>query len=141
MDIETLAEHFELLDDWEARYGYLIDLGKQLPPIDDAERTEANKVRGCMSQVWLVEEPVGADGRHHFRGDSDAIIVKGLIAVLLAAYDGKTADEIAAVDIESDFKRLGLESHLSMNRRNGFFSMVERIQALASASDHAQLPA
>ncbi|WP_348674465.1 SufE family protein [uncultured Abyssibacter sp.] len=132
MDIETLADNFELLGPWEERYRYLIDLGRQLEPMPESEKTEANRVRGCMSQVWLTHE-VSDDTppKLHFRGDSDAHIVKGLIALLFMAYSDKTAEQIRQTDIKALFGRLGLESHLSMNRRNGFYAMVERIRALA----------
>lgn len=134
MDIETLAENFELLGPWEERYRYLIDLGRQLDPLPDEAYTEDNKVRGCMSQVWLTHDVTDDDPpRLTFRGDSDAHIVKGLIALLLMAYSGRTAEEIREIDIEDIFGRLGLESHLTVNRRNGFYSMVERIRQLAGA--------
>lgn len=132
MDIETLADNFELLGPWEERYRYLIDLGRQLQPMDEADKVDANKVRGCMSQVWLTHTVSDeTPARFHFQGDSDAHIVKGLVALLFMAYSGKTAEEIRNLDIKDVFGRLGLESHLSMNRRNGFYAMVERIQALA----------
>ena len=135
MDIETLADNFELLGPWEERYRYLIDLGRQLEPMPESEKTEQTRVRGCMSQVWLTHE-VSDDSpaTFHFRGDSDAHIVKGLIALLFMAYSDKTAEQIRQTDIQAVFERLGLESHLSMNRRNGFYAMVERIQALAEPS-------
>lgn len=131
MDIEELAETFELLGDWEERYAYLIDLGRKLPALAEGERTEASKVRGCMSQVWLVG---GAqdDGRMRFNGDSDSSLVKGLIALLLVMVNGRTPVEVLELDIAGQFKRLGLESNITVNRRNGFFSMVERIQTLAA---------
>lgn len=138
LDLQTLHDNFELLGAWEDRYRYLIDLGRELPPMPEVEKTEANKVRGCMSQVWLQVDADDDDDPHfHFRGDSDAHIVKGLIAVLFAAYSGKTASEIGEVDIHAEFAKLGLENHLSMNRRNGFFAMVERIRALASTGQAA----
>ncbi|MBR9814962.1 SufE family protein [bacterium] len=138
LDLQTLHDNFEMLGAWEDRYRYLIDLGRELPPMPEAEKTDANKVRGCMSQVWLqVDADDGEKPRYRFRGDSDAHIVKGLIAVLFAAYSGKTANEIGEVDIHAEFAKLGLENHLSMNRRNGFFAMVERIRALASAGQAA----
>lgn len=133
LDLKTLGENFELLGAWEDRYRYLIDLGRELPPMPESEKTDANKVRGCMSQVWLQVEPqTNGETRYVFRGDSDAHIVKGLIAVLFAAYSGKTAREIGEVDIHAEFEKLGLSNHLSMNRRNGFFAMVERIRQLAA---------
>jgi cysteine desulfuration protein SufE len=128
-DAKALIEDFALFDDWEDRYAYLVDLGRRLEPLPEALKTEANKVRGCMSQVWFVREDAG-DRRLHWRGDSDAAIVRGLIAVLQVLYAGKTADEVKAVDVEEVFRTLGLERHLTINRRNGFFSMVSRLRAL-----------
>jgi cysteine desulfuration protein SufE len=133
MDIDELAETFELLGDWEERYSYLIDLGRKLPALGEAERNEETKVRGCMSQVWLVGG-LQADGRMRFNGDSDSSLVKGLIALLMALVNDKTPAEILALDIAGSFQRLGLESNITVNRRNGFYSMVERIRALAAAA-------
>ncbi|MCW5716975.1 MAG: SufE family protein [Bauldia sp.] len=130
MKIEQLYDDFALLDDWEDRYRYLIELGRDLEPLPDAERTAANKVSGCASQVWLwtrVED--GAEPRLRLVGDSDAHIVKGLVAVVLALFDGKTASEIAAIDAEAAFRRLDLAAHLSPQRSNGLRSMVTRIKA------------
>jgi cysteine desulfuration protein SufE len=132
MNVDELVENFAQLGPWEERYRYLIELGRKLPPIADAERTEATKVRGCMSQVWLVSQVrSGPPLQLEFRGDSDAHIVKGLIALLFKLYSGRTPEEILALDVQSVFERLGLESHITMNRRNGFYAMVERIRALA----------
>lgn len=131
--LAQMVDDFSFFDDWEARYAYLIDLGKKLPPLRTEERTEANKVEGCMSQVWLVVE-ISPQGKISVRGESDAHIVRGLIALLVAAYSGLTQTELARVDIESVFERLGFSDHLSPNRRNGFFAMVARIKALASSS-------
>ncbi|SFF23354.1 Cysteine desulfuration protein SufE [Fontimonas thermophila] len=134
MDTQELIETFELLGDWEERYRYLIELGRKLPPLPEAERTETNKVRGCMSQVWLTHRVVpGTPPRLEFLGDSDAHIVKGLIALLFGLLSGKTAQEILATDVSGLFERLGLENHISMNRRNGFYAMVERIRQMAQA--------
>lgn len=130
-DINQLVDDFEFLTDWEDRYRHLIELGKQLGPLLPEEYADANKVSGCMSQVWLVAERRD-DGHYVFRADSDAHIVKGLIAVLLLAYSNRTAEEIRAVDIEALFGRLSLQEHLSPNRRNGFFSMVGKIRALSA---------
>ena len=132
MDIETLADNFELLGPWEERSRYLIDLGRQLEPMPEAEKTEQTRVRGCMGQVWLTHE-ISAESppKLHFRGDSDAHIVKGLIALLFMAYSDKTAEQIRQTDIKALFGRRGLESRLSMNRRNGCYAMVGRIRALA----------
>ncbi len=129
--LQDLVETFDLLGDWEERYRYLIELGRKLPPMPEAEHDEAHLVRGCMSQVWLAGE-VADDQRLHLRGDSDAHIVKGLIALILALTDGRTPREVLDTDIKAAFTQLGLESHLSMNRRNGFYAMVERIRQMAA---------
>ena len=129
VSLQELQENFALFDDWEERYKYLIDLGKNLPEMSESLKTEETLVKGCTSQVWLICET--RDGRYHFTADSDAHIVKGLIAVLLSAYEGKTAPEIAQVDIDAAFAEIGLNQHLSPNRRNGFFAMVERVRALS----------
>ena len=127
---EALVEDFALFEDWEDRYAYLVDLGRRLPPLPEAERTEAHKVSGCMSQVWFVRDPA-PDGMLHWRGDSDAAIVRGLIAVLQVLYGGKTPEEARAVPVEDVFRQLGLEQHLTINRRNGFFSMVSKLRTFA----------
>ena len=129
-ELHELQENFALFDDWEERYGYLIDLGKSLPNMDDALKTDETLVKGCTSKVWMICE-TAEGGRLNFIADSDAHIVRWLIAIVLAAYQGKTAPEIEAVDIETAFKEIGLDQHLSPNRRNGFFAMVERIRTLA----------
>jgi cysteine desulfuration protein SufE len=125
--LEDLAAEFELLGDWEERYRYVIDLGKTLAPLAAAERSDANKVRGCASQVWLVTEPQ-ADGTLRFRGDSDAHIVRGLIAILLRLYSGQPAADILAFDAKAAFETLGLAGALSSQRSNGLASMVARIR-------------
>lgn len=130
--LDDLTENFALLGDWEERYRYLIELGQGLEPMDEALKTAESFVSGCTSQVWLVARKDRESGRYHFIADSDAHIVRGLIAVLLAAYQDKNAAEIGAVDIESRFSEIGLDEHLSPNRRNGFFAMVEKIKALSS---------
>ncbi|HET8881447.1 MAG TPA: SufE family protein [Solimonas sp.] len=138
MTVDELAETFEFLGDWEERYRYLIELGRKLPPMPEAEHDDAHKVRGCMSQVWLADEvQPGPPKTLHFRGDSDAHIVKGLIAVLFELTSGRTPQEILALDIGNAFERLGLESNISMNRRNGFYAMVERIKQMAAAEASA----
>ena len=123
-----LADNFALFEDWEDRYRYLIDLGKHVPDMENSLKTEENKVRGCTSQVWMVAE--WRDGRLHFRADSDAQIIRGLIYILGLAYQGRSPGEIDTLDINKTFQDLGLDRHLSPNRRNGFFAMVERIKAL-----------
>jgi cysteine desulfuration protein SufE len=128
--LNDLIDNFALFDDWEGRYQYLIDLGAALPPMDDALKTEATEVKGCVSKVWLYSQK-GDDGRFHFIADSDGSITRGLVAIVLAAYEGLDVDEIRQVDIEAAFHKMGLSEHLSPNRRNGFFAMVEKIRALS----------
>lgn len=129
--LDELVENFSLFDDWEERYRYLIDLGRSLPHMDDALKVDKHLVRGCTSRVWLV--PDIQDGVFHFQADSDAHIVRGLVALLVAAYEGKSLDEVRCLDIDAAFRQIGLDQHLSANRRSGFMAMVERIQALSSA--------
>lgn len=133
---EALAElesEFDLLGDWEERFRYVLELGKSLAPLSDAERNDANKVRGCASQVWLVSERA-PDGRLRFRGDSDAHLVRGLIAILLRLYSDRTPAEILAIDAKGAVEQLGLPGALSTQRSNGLFSMVERIRKIAAES-------
>jgi len=135
--IEAIVDDFSVLDDWDDRYRYVIELGRRLAPLDDRDRTERNKVQGCASQVWLATtvQPDGADGPVlTFVGDSDAHIVKGLIAILLATYSGRHAKEILATDAVELFNRLGLREHLTPQRSNGFHSMMERIRSDARAA-------
>lgn len=133
MMLDNICADFEFLDNWEDRYRYVIELGRSLPPLPEAERTEANKVRGCASQVWLatnaVVSAVETAPRLYFKGDSDAHIVRGLVAILFAIYAGRRADEILRIDAQTAFRRLGLAEHLTPQRSNGFASMVERIFA------------
>ncbi len=126
---EDIIETLSFFDTWEDRYKYIIDLGRELPPLDEAQRTEEHIVRGCQSQVWLVSH--ARDGRLYFDADSDAFIVKGLLAVVMAAYNGKTPQEILDFDIEHYFAELNLLKHLSMTRGNGLKAMVKRIQETA----------
>jgi len=138
MTIDDILADFELLDDWEDRYRYVIELGRGLEPLPDEARTPANKVQGCVSQVWLeTSRANGGSGNGpelHFIGDSDAHIVRGLIAILLAMYSDRPADKILATDAEAVFDRLGLRDHLTPQRSNGLMSMVKRIRADAQAS-------
>ncbi|GJL84555.1 MAG: cysteine desulfuration protein SufE [Micavibrio sp.] len=127
--IEEVTENFSLFDDWEERYRYLIDLGRELPAMDESLKTDKNFVQGCTSRVWMQADV--KDDVFHFVADSDAHIVRGLIALLMIAYQDKNVGEIAGVDIEGMFKEIGLDQHLSPNRRSGFFAMVERIKKLA----------
>jgi cysteine desulfuration protein SufE len=128
---EDIAETFEFLDDWEDRYRHVIELGKAMPPLDDSFKVPALKVQGCASQVWL--RPMIADGRFDFQGDSDAMIVRGLIAVLHALYAGLPVAEVAKVDATAELGRLGLNDHLSSQRSNGLRAMVQRIREEAAS--------
>jgi cysteine desulfuration protein SufE len=133
--IESLIEDFGFLDDWEDRYRFVIELGRKLPDLPEHERIDANKVRGCASQVWLVSEAERkAEPRLSFRGDSDAHIVRGLIAILFALYSGRTAREILEIDPEAVFRQIGLREHLTSQRSNGLSSMVARIRADAESA-------
>ncbi len=126
---EEIVEDFEFLDDWEDRYRHVIDLGKAMEPLDEALKVPANKVHGCASQVWL--HPTIEEGVFRFDGDSDAMIVRGLIAVLRALYNGLPVSEVPKVDARAELARLGLNDHLSSQRSNGVKSMVERIRSIA----------
>jgi cysteine desulfuration protein SufE len=127
---EEIAETFEFLDDWEDRYRHVIELGKAMPPLDDSFKVPALKVQGCASQVWL--RPMITGGRFDFQGESDAMIVRGLIAILHALYSGLPVAEVARVDAPAELARLGLNDHLSAQRSNGLRAMVERIRDEAS---------
>jgi cysteine desulfuration protein SufE len=124
-----ISENLSFLDDWEDRYRYLIELGQELPPLDPAERNAENKVHGCVSQVWLVSERNGESLR--YRGESDAMIVQGLVAILIALYSGRPAGEIAETDAIAIFDQLGLREHLTTQRSNGLVAMVNRIRGEA----------
>ncbi|SIN97290.1 SufE family protein [Vannielia litorea] len=130
---EEIVETFEFLDDWEDRYRHVIELGKGMAPLPEAQKVPATKVEGCASQVWLVPEVegAGADAVLTFTGESDAMIVNGLIAVLKALYSGATVAEVQTVDAPAELKRLGLDEHLSSQRSNGLRAMVARVRAVA----------
>jgi cysteine desulfuration protein SufE len=128
---EDIVDTLGFFDSWEERYKYIIDLGKELPPMEESLHTDDRLVRGCQSQVWLVEEY--RDGKLYFQADSDAFIVKGLLAVVLVAFNGKTPSEIVSVDIAGYFERLDLLQHLSSTRGNGLKAMVKRIQDIAAS--------
>jgi len=135
--IDEIVENFTLLDQWDDRYRYVIELGRALPPLAESAHIEANKVQGCASQVWLLSHvaPDGAAGPIlTFEGDSDAHIVRGLVAILLALYSGKPARDILATDAIALFDRIGLRENLTPQRSNGLRSMVERIRAEANAA-------
>jgi cysteine desulfuration protein SufE len=127
---EELVDDFEFLDDWEDRYRHVIDLGKAMPPLEDAFKVPATKVDGCASQVWLVPDVSG--DTFHFRGDSDAMIVRGLIAVLTRLYNGIEVNNVRTVDAGGELARLGLNDHLSAQRSNGLRAMIDRIRGVAS---------
>ena len=132
---EEIAEAFELIDDWEERYRYVIELGRELPEFPAALKTDATKVEGCVSQVWLrihVE-----DGRVRISGDSDAMIVRGLVAILIAYYDGRPAEDVCSLDVNGYLRRLQLDEHLTPQRSNGLASMVKRIWRDAAQFAHA----
>lgn len=131
-NLVELASNFSLLEDWEDRYAYLIELGKKLPPFPEAEKNSVNLVRGCTSQVWLIPETDMEQGAIAFMADSDSHIVRGLIAVLREVYFGRPPEFIRNFNIKDYFSELGLEDHLSPNRRNGFYAMVDVIKALAA---------
>ena len=127
---EEIVEDFEFMDDWEDRYRHVIDLGKDMEPLDDALKVPATKVDGCASQVWLHPRIEG--GVFSFDGDSDAMIVRGLIAVLRCLYNGLSVAEVGAVDARAEMERLGMNEHLSSQRSNGLRAMIERIRLVAS---------
>lgn len=129
MDIDELVDNFSFCDTWEDRYGYIIDLGNKLEGLNDSFKTQTWKVPGCQSQVWLV--PEYKEGKIHFTGDSDAIIVRGLIAIVLAIFNDKSPSEIKNIAIEDIFAKLGLQDNLSPSRRNGLMSMVNKIRFYA----------
>ncbi|SOC10475.1 SufE family protein [Rhodobacter maris] len=136
---EEIAETFDFLDDWEDRYRHVIELGKALPPLDEALKVPATKVEGCASQVWLMPriEGQGPQAVFNFEGASDAMIVQGLIALLHALYAGLSVSEVSAVDARGEMGRLGLDAHLSAQRSNGLAAMVERIRKLAAEASAA----
>ena len=136
MTIDEIRDNFELLEEWDDRYRYVIELGRTLEPMPEAEHSAGNKVNGCASQVWLskqIDRSGNSEPRLNYLGDSDAHIVRGLIAVLFALFDGKTAEDILRTDAPAVFAELGLKEHLTPQRSNGFFSMVERIRNDARA--------
>lgn len=133
---EDIADTFDFLDDWEDRYRHVIEMGKAMDPLPESQRIPATKVDGCASQVWLVPEisGQGAGATFTFRGDSDAMIVRGLIAVLIALYDGLRVEDVLAVDAPAELGRLGLNDHLSAQRSNGLRAMIQRIRDIAAAA-------
>lgn len=132
---QDIAENLSFLDDWEDRLNYVIELGQALPPLDEADKTAETKVKGCVSNVWLVSSVDRSSGQPvmNFRGQSDAIITKGLVAILLALYSGRPAAEIAETDAVAWFAKVGLSDHLGMQRSNGLVAMVNRIRAEGKA--------
>lgn len=136
MDIDEIIENFEFLDDWDDRYKYLIELGTMLEPMPETEQIAANKVQGCVSQVWLVSEPEegASDPVINLRGASDAHIVSGLVAIALAIFSGKKASEIITTDEKAIFSKIDLSEHITPQRSNGLNSLVQRIKMEAQAS-------
>lgn len=131
MDINEVKETFAFMDEWEDRYRFIIDLGRKLPDFDESDQTEENRVQGCTSKVWLVYD---RDGENViFKGDSDAHIVRGLVAIILMIFSGKTPQQIADTDASKILEELGLSQHLSPMRTNGLFAMVERIRAIGAS--------
>ncbi len=129
MTLEELKENFLILDDWEDRYRYLIELGKTLPALEDQYKTEENRIQGCMSKVWMIHH--FEDHRLQLKADSDTLIVKGLVFLILTIYHNQAKQDLDQIKIEEIFKEFELEKHLTANRRNGFFSMVEKIKHLS----------
>lgn len=127
---QDIEEAFELIDDWEERYRYVIELGRELPEFPDALKTGATKVEGCVSQVWLTTAQ--REGRLKLAGDSDAMIVRGLVAILISYYDGRPVEDVPTLDINGYLRRLQLDDHLTPQRSNGLASMVKRIRADAA---------
>lgn len=136
-EFEEIVETFEFLDDWEDRYRHVIELGKAMPVLDESQKSSLTKVDGCVSQVWIAPSVTedGGDKRLSFLGDSDAMIVKGLIAILRAMLDGETTKTIASTDVTAELGRLGLDQHLSAQRSNGLKAMVARLKGLAEAAE------
>jgi len=128
---EEIVETFDFLPGWEERYAHVIDLGRAMVPLDEALKVPATRVEGCASQVWLM--PRLTDGRLHFQGDSDALIVKGLVAIITTLFDGLTPAEVLAVDAQAELARLGLDAHLSAQRTNGVRAMVQKIRQIAAS--------
>ena len=135
-EFSEIVDSFEFLDDWDERYRYIIELGRELPPLDAQDRIDANKVDGCVSQVWLVPrvERNGDCARLFFDGDSDAHITRGLIAILRAIYSGRTLQEVLQIDVAGSLAKLDLASHISRQRSNGLQAMVKQIRAIAAAA-------
>lgn len=134
-NIDQIREDFAFLDDWEDKYRYVIELGEALPPFPDEARDDAHRVQGCVSRVWLIAEPgSGDDPAIALQGDSDAHIVRGLVAIVLALYSGRPASEIIATDAEATLKSLGLDEHLTPQRANGLRSMIKRIKTEAQGA-------
>lgn len=130
---EELVEAFGLFDEWEDRYAFLSDLGRQLPPMNEAEKTEENRIQGCQNRVWVAPK-LNAEHRVEFEADSESSIVKGLVAILHRVYSGQPPDKILSFDIQNLLARLDLEQHLSMNRRNGLLSIIERLKKFAASA-------
>ena len=138
---EEIRDAFGMFDDWADRYQFLMDLGKKLPPMAEADKTEETRVKGCQSNVWLEAQSIPGTDRVEFVADSDSAIVKGLVAILWRVYSGQSAEDILAFDVEKLLADLELDQHLTMNRRNGLVGMVERIKTLAAQVAARHTPA
>lgn len=132
ISIDDLIDNFAFLDDWEERYSYVLELGKALPPLPEDDHNSSTKVEGCVSQVWLRADRDQSENLLHFAGDSDSHLVRGLVAIVLSAFSGKSPDDILAIDAEDLFLKLGLNENLTPQRSNGLASMVRYIKAYAS---------
>ena len=130
-ELAAISEEMALLPDWEERIAFIIEMARSLEPLQETERNEETRVRGCVSRVWLVTDPADSAGKLHFRGDSDAHLVRGEIALLLRIFSGRAPQEILSIDPKDVFEQLGLKDALTMQRSNGLFSMMNRIQAEA----------
>ena len=128
--IKQTIEEFELLTDWEEKYSHIIELGKKLPGLSEAQKIDSNKVNGCVSQVWLVAEQ--KDNKYYFYADSDAFIVKGLLAIVLRIFSGLSKEEITSTDFKELFDNLGLKDHLTPSRSNGLFAVVAKIKSIVT---------
>lgn len=128
-EIKQLIEEFEIFDDWEERYSYIIELGKKLPKLKPNQKIDINKVSGCVSQTWLVHETI--NDAFYFCADSDALIVKGLLAIVIKIYSGKTKEEIRQIDFMDIFEKLDLKNNLTPSRSNGLFSVIKKIQEIS----------
>jgi cysteine desulfuration protein SufE len=133
LTIDDVVDNFELLDDWDSRYAYLVELGEALPPLDDRWRTEENRVQGCISKVWVAAQPEGSSGNIAYVGDCDTAVIKGVLALLIELMSGRTPEEIEQIDVDGLFDRLKLAENLSPNRHFGIYGIVNLMKSQAKA--------